>query len=112
MRTGFTFLFFLWGATMLVLAVVQLIKEKVSEAAPLGVMALIGFLLAFGTWTLIGRQQRVWEEEKRQMAAVKPPVKVIPPPSAGPIEMRRTGESIGETVMWWRYSRTICGPGG
>jgi len=107
MRTGFTFLFFLWGAVMFALAVVQLIKGRVSEAVPIGVMALIGFLLAFGTWTLIGRQQRVWEEEKRQMAAVKPPVKVIPPPvkvipppPAGLIEMRRTSASIGGTVMW------------
>jgi hypothetical protein len=100
MRTGFTFLFFLWGAVMFVLAVVQLAKGKVSEAVPLGVMALIGFLLAFGTWSLIGRQQKAWEEEKRQMAAVKPPVKVIPPPPARPIEMRRTGASISDTVMW------------
>lgn len=100
MRTGYTFLFSLWGAVMFVLAVVQLIKGKVSEAVPLGVMALLGFLLAIGTWSLIGRQQRAWEQEKRQMAAVKPPVKVIPPPPAGPIEMRRTGASIGETWMW------------
>jgi hypothetical protein len=100
MRTGFTFLFFLWGAVMFTLAVVQLVKGRVSEAVPLGVMALIGFLLAFGTWALIGRQQRAWEEEKRQMAAVKPPVKVIPPPPAGPIEMRRTSASIGDTWMW------------
>jgi len=90
MRTGFTFLFSLWGAVMFVLAVVQLIKGRVSEAV----------LLAFGTWSLIGRQQRAWEEEKRQMAAVKPPVKVIPPTPAGPIEMRRTGAGIGETWMW------------
>ena len=99
MRNGFTFLFFLWGAVMFTLAVVQLIKGRVSEAVPLGVMALIGFVLAFGTWTLIGRQQRVWAEEERQVAAIKPPVKVIPPP-AGPIEMRRTGASIAQTAMW------------
>ncbi len=121
MRTGDTFLFSLWGAVIFVLAVVQLIKGKVSEAVPLGVMALLGFLLASGTWSLIGRQQRVWEEEKRQMAAVQPPVNVIPPP-AGPIEMgepaevlRRLpcGQLVSSLSRWgWRYSRTFCGPGG
>ena len=100
MRTGYTFLFSLWGAVIFVLAVVKLIKGRVSEAVPLGAMALIGFLLAFGVWSFIGRHQRAWEEEKRQMAAVQPPVKVIPPPPAGPIEMRRTSASIGNTVMW------------
>jgi hypothetical protein len=100
MRNGYTLLLLLFGAAMFAMAIRELIRGRVSEAVPIGIMALIGFLLAAGVWHFTGRQPRVAQEEPQRMAAVSPKPKVVAPPPASPIEMRRTSASIGSTVMW------------
>ncbi len=99
MRIGLTLLCLLWGATLVAFAIAKAIRGKVRDAAPLGMMALFGFLLAMGIWFSIGWWQGKLEEERRQAAVVRAPAEVTAPPAA-PIEMRRTSRDIGNTATW------------
>jgi hypothetical protein len=96
MRQLITLVILAWGAVILLIALVELARGRpLPDVAAVAVMGLLGIGLAIGVWYFMGRQQKSAEKTVAQpvAAAVKPPPKVLVPPS-GPIELRQSTSSM------------------
>jgi hypothetical protein len=73
MRHMYPLFFLAWGAILILIAIVNLIKGKaLPDVAAIGCMGLIGIALAVGVWTFLGKLQQ--ERRCRTQRLWLPPV--------------------------------------
>lgn len=78
MRHVFTLFFLAWGAALILVAIVNLMKGKpLPDVAAFGCMGLIGIALAVGVWTFLGK----FQEERPPTMTAREQSKA-PPPAA------------------------------